>query len=139
MSPDPPFVLAGSGMKLMADLVLLQQGNQPGLCLVARVIGTAPEEEKLQLAVYGGGVLGESRHLLFQVEPLQAEGARAEFTHPGEFAQIPQPQRERLAATHGEARDGPVFAIGFDPIVLLDERKHVAEQFPADRKSTRLN
>src|ERR1017187_7447072 len=118
MTPDPPFVFAGSGMKFMADLVLLQQVNQPGLCLVPRILGAAPQVEELQLLVYGSGIVEEPRHLLLQVEPFQAEGARAEFTYPCEFAQVPQPQRERLAATHGESRNGPVFAVGFDPVVL---------------------
>src|ERR1035441_3640212 len=38
MTPDPPFVFAGSVMKLMTDLVLLQQLNQPGMRLVPRIV-----------------------------------------------------------------------------------------------------
>src|SRR5260370_1277375 len=37
-------------------------------------------------------------------------------------------QVERLAASHGEARDGPVLPVRQDPVALLHRRHHVPEE-----------
>ena len=111
----------------MVDAGLSQCLVHPGVGRVPRILGAAPKEEELQLLVYGGRALDESGHLFLDVEIFHAESAGAEFTHPREFVSVSQPECKRLAASHGKSHDGAVFPIGRDPVVLLDQREHVAE------------
>ena len=115
--------------------ILRRSGNQDGLTYLRRTLTHSypkVRQETLRAMEAMGmarspefllGLLGIGNQLVGRLRI----GSGGESGNPSEGVEVCQTKVQRLAATHRQSRQGPVFAIGLDGIAGLDRRDDILD------------